>query len=81
MRAEVPPGHVPLLLPVKRSAKYLGVHVRRGADHDCAALAHPKFQERGCLVAAMCLGTPRGLQLIQLVGTSTLRHVLAPRFS
>eukprot|EP00971_Amphidinium_carterae_P290270 5763360-Amphidinium_carterae.1 len=31
----------------KTGAKYLGIYVGRGEDHDCTALAHPKFQERG----------------------------------
>eukprot|EP00971_Amphidinium_carterae_P334086 6469170-Amphidinium_carterae.1 len=76
-RTQVPAGHALLLLPVKTGAKYLGIFVGRGADHDCTVLAHPRFQERGTLVAAMGLGTPHGLQLFQVVGTSTLRHVIA----
>eukprot|EP00971_Amphidinium_carterae_P332087 6466050-Amphidinium_carterae.1 len=74
VRTQVPAGHALHLLPVKTGAKYLGLFVGRGSDHDCTMLAHPRFQERGSLVAALGLGSPHGLQLFQIVGTSTLRH-------
>eukprot|EP00971_Amphidinium_carterae_P220681 4380937-Amphidinium_carterae.1 len=35
VRTHVPAKHTLLLLPVKTDAKYLGIFVGRGEDHDC----------------------------------------------
>eukprot|EP00971_Amphidinium_carterae_P317745 6316444-Amphidinium_carterae.1 len=61
-------------IPVREKANYLGIQVGRGVDLTLAELAQPRFVDRGIAVASLGLGSPHGLQLFQIVGSSVLRH-------
>eukprot|EP00971_Amphidinium_carterae_P326554 6457421-Amphidinium_carterae.1 len=73
----LPADHGIRAIPIQLTARYLGILVGRGEDLDLSLGAHEKLLARAVLVSDLGLGSPQGLHLYQIVGTSCVRHALS----